>query len=132
MFDNIPLISATISRMDWLAHRQQILSQNIANVDTPRYKAKDLDPDAFNRIIREGVSPKLELFATNISHYSSLYGGSTQWAEKQRDFFEATLSENTVNMEENLIKMNQNASDYSLASNVYRKMHGLIAIAVGK
>ena len=132
MFDDIPIIAATTSRMNWLANRQQILAQNIANVDTPYYKAQDLDPEAFKRFIYGGAPKRVNLAVTHPSHSTSLRGTTTHFPMEQKSFYEATLSENTVNLEENLIKMNQNANEYSLASNVYGKMHGLINIAIGK
>ena len=36
------LFPAVEDRMDWTVKRQQMLSANIANIDTPGYKAKDV------------------------------------------------------------------------------------------
>ena len=41
MIDN-RLYPAIEDRMDWTARRQQVLSNNIANIDTPGYHAKDV------------------------------------------------------------------------------------------
>jgi flagellar basal-body rod protein FlgB len=42
------LISA---RMSWLSQRQAVLSQNIANADTPDYRPKDLRVADFTRLV---------------------------------------------------------------------------------
>ena len=41
MIDN-RLYPAIEDRMDWTARRQQVLSNNIANIDTPGFHAKDV------------------------------------------------------------------------------------------
>ena len=44
----LQLISA---RMSWLSQRQAVLSQNIANADTPDYRPKDLRATDFSRLV---------------------------------------------------------------------------------
>ena len=132
MFEDIPILSGAINRMGFLSARQQILSENLANVDTPKYKARDLDETRFNRLLKDGITPGVELLRAHPTHFHSKFGSSNFWAEKTDDFYESTLSGNNVNLEENLIKMNQNATDYSLATNIYSKMHGFLNIAIGR
>jgi flagellar basal-body rod protein FlgB len=61
------LISA---RMSWLSQRQVVLSQNIANADTPDYQPKDLRVADFTRLV-EGFADrpgKLTLAQTAPAH----------------------------------------------------------------
>ena len=44
---SIPLLSLLKERMAWLSQRQDLLSQNVANADTPGYTAHDLKPVDF-------------------------------------------------------------------------------------
>ncbi len=132
MFDDIPLLSSAQTRMSFLTTRQQVLSENLANVDTPNYKARDLDQDRFNRILESGINPRINLARTSANHVQAEYGASSLFPTKTDDFYEATLSGNTVNTEETLTKMNQNAADYSLATTIYTKMHSFIGLAVGR
>ena len=37
------------SKMSWLGQRQTVLAQNIANADTPSYRAKDLEALDFQK-----------------------------------------------------------------------------------
>jgi flagellar basal-body rod protein FlgB len=48
MFDvsRIPLFALADRRLAWLDRRQQVLAQNIANADTPGWRARDLRPFA--------------------------------------------------------------------------------------
>ena len=41
-------------KMGWLSERQGVLAQNIANADTPDYRAKDLKAPSFSKIMSNG------------------------------------------------------------------------------
>ena len=49
---DIPLLSMLRERMTWLNSRQDLLSQNVANADTPGYVSRDLKPQDFDRMMR--------------------------------------------------------------------------------
>ncbi|MCH9845711.1 MAG: flagellar basal body rod protein FlgB [Alphaproteobacteria bacterium] len=130
MFDDIAILSGTSNRMNYLTVRQQVLTENLANVDTPDYKARDLDQERFNRILKSGISPRLDLTRSSGQHIQAQYSASSLFPLKTDDFYEATISGNTVNNEETLMKLNQNAADYTMATTVYSKLHSFIGIAV--
>ena len=46
---DVPLFSMLRERMTWLNQRQDVLSQNVANADTPGYVARDLKPLDFQQ-----------------------------------------------------------------------------------
>ncbi|HLQ76352.1 MAG TPA: flagellar basal body protein, partial [Terriglobia bacterium] len=56
MMDNrlFPVIE---DRMDWTAKRQQMLSANVANIDTPGYRTKDVS-----------FSEQLQLLQLNVTN----------------------------------------------------------------
>ena len=49
--DKIPIFAALTEKMKWLTARQSVLAQNIANSDTPNYRARDLKPLEFREMI---------------------------------------------------------------------------------
>ena len=51
--DDLTLFNAVKKRLAWVTQRQEVLSQNVANADTPDYKAKDLRPFKFRDILRQ-------------------------------------------------------------------------------
>jgi flagellar basal-body rod protein FlgB len=51
--------------------RQQVVGSNIANADTPNYKAKDFDFAAAMRRVQGGASATQALQQTNAAHISS-------------------------------------------------------------
>src|SRR5277367_4372454 len=42
--DDVPLFATLKSRLNYLADRQQVIAQNVANSDTPGFTPKDLKP----------------------------------------------------------------------------------------
>src|SRR5262249_1550902 len=45
---DIPILSMLCARLDWSQARQRVLAENVANSDTPRFRARDLAPLAFD------------------------------------------------------------------------------------
>ncbi len=45
-FAQVPLFALADRKLAWIDRRQQLLSQNVANVDTPGWRARDLKPFA--------------------------------------------------------------------------------------
>jgi flagellar basal-body rod protein FlgB len=64
------LFSGTISTLgkalNYSTTKQKVISQNIANVDTPNYKAKDV---SFNAVFNEALSESLIANRTNARHF---------------------------------------------------------------
>src|SRR5437868_528271 len=54
---DMPLLAMLKERMGWLSARQNVLAQNVANVDTPGYAAKDLKPINFEDILSGATTP---------------------------------------------------------------------------
>jgi len=56
---DLPLLTMLRERMTWLNQRQDTLSQNVANADTPRYVARDLKDLEFDRLVATpGAAPR--------------------------------------------------------------------------
>ncbi|BCB03348.1 flagellar basal body rod protein FlgB [Bacillus sp. KH172YL63] len=56
--------------MDYASLNQKVISQNIANVDTPKYKAKTVE---FKSVLDQSVK-QLEAKRTDQRHFSFQYG----------------------------------------------------------
>ena len=65
------LFSGTISTLEnalnYSSTKQKVISQNIANVDTPNYKAKDV---SFKAAFNEALGESLITNRTNIRHFA--------------------------------------------------------------
>lgn len=117
----IPLFDMMARRLAWLGQRQQVLATNIANADTPDYKPRDVKPLDFAVMARGHMAP-LQPAVTHRAHLAAAGPEpGTAPVEKDKNPIETTISGNAVTIEEELMKANQNAADYELTTNLYRK-----------
>jgi flagellar basal-body rod protein FlgB len=125
------LISA---RLSWPSQRQGVLSQNIANADTPDYQPKDLRAADFTRLV-EGFAGALDGIALARTAPAHLNGApAVQIGLAGRALateYEVAPDGNAVVLEEQSAKAAQTALDFQLTSNLYRKYLGMVRIALG-
>ncbi|MEM9682854.1 MAG: flagellar basal body rod protein FlgB [Pseudomonadota bacterium] len=118
-------------KMRWLSSRQGVLSQNIANADTPKFKPKDLKEVDFRKA--ETASPfQVELTRTHASHIGRSGETSDYRSVRERDPYESLPTGNAVVLEEQLIKVAQTRHDYELMTRLYRKHLQMFRIALGR
>ena len=120
-------------KMDWLAQRQQVLSQNVANADTPEYAARDLKPLDFRDVARREKSFQMQLAVTNAAHIRPATNdvGPHPVTETRRPY-ETSPSGNSVVLEEQLIKVAETAADFQTATKIYSKYLQMFRIAIGR
>ncbi len=51
---DLPLFSMLKTRMRWHQERQKTLAENVSNVDTPGFKARDLKLPTFTQLVDGG------------------------------------------------------------------------------
>ena len=128
----LPIFAAVSKRMAWLNRRQEVLSQNIANADTPGYKPLDLAKGSFDRMLKAATRYNdLGITKTSSAHLSGLRQNRELRADTARDQFEATPTGNAVVLEDQLMKVNETQSAYRLVTNLYAKNVKLLKIAIG-
>jgi len=94
------------------AQRQQVLAANIANADTPNYKARDFD---FAAVLKDAVAGRsagnLALTTTSTSHIQG--GGAAGPARLMyRAETQSSVDGNTVNMDIERAQFAENAVQY--------------------
>ncbi len=110
--------------MDFQMQRQTHIASNIANIDTPGYKPKDIKfQQQLNRSIDSSSSVKLK--ATNSNHMN--LGGTRGTVEPAKVVKDATqapgLDNNSVNLDNEVAKLTANQLRYrATASFVSKKM----------
>lgn len=131
---NIGLFKALGAKMDYLNQRQTIISQNVANADTPGYRPMDLKEVDFGTVLK-GVTKSgrggVQMVSTNAMHV----GGSDEVAQakegKQKKVYEVSPDGNAVIMEEQMLKSGQTVMDYNLMTSLYQKNISMIKTALG-
>ena len=107
--DNIFGIHENAMRLQ--GRRAQLLSQNLANSDTPNYKAKDIDFKAALKSVSNG-SMNTTLKATQAGHIQpqGLFMGSIE--EMYRQPTQASLDGNTVEPHVEMAEFTENSMRY--------------------
>ncbi len=121
----IYLFQVASEKTQWLSARQTAIAGNVANANTPGYRALDLEP--FSAVLD---SSPIELATTNSAHLSASQSEAGALREIEIDPAEQTLSGNTVNLEQQLINLGEVNRDFTLGANVRRAFHQLILSAL--
>lgn len=129
-FSKIPLFQMISRRMEWLSARQQVLAQNIANADTPRYLPQDLKAlDFRGAMAAHNLVPE----RTHSKHLAlANAAGELKMENLRADDRSASLSGNAVVLQDELMKVSETSMGHQLATNVYRKQLSLIRLALGR
>ena len=132
-FSGIPLFSLMKVKLDYMSQRQAVLAQNIANADTPGYKAKDIAAPDFDKLIQANGAPSsnLRMTVTNPKHLSLQPGGSAYEVTKRVGTDEQNPNGNNVTVEDEMSKVAQNQADYQKVLNLYSKAIGMFKTAIG-
>lgn len=136
MLEGIGLLRGIMAKMDWLDQNQRVISENVANADTPGYQPralKQMDFKSFmGKSLGEGMSVEpAKMSATAPGHFG--FAGSSDTAAKetrQKKVYEASPDNNGVILEEQLYNANLNKSNYEIATNLYRRNVGMLRMAV--
>lgn len=94
------------------ARRQQMLASNIANADTPNYKARDLDFATALKGAMGGRGGPLPLTGTSARHLSGGQGTPLEPYVGYRGEFQASVDGNTVNMDVERAAFAENSVQY--------------------
>jgi len=123
------LMQALKTRMHFHQSRQKVLAENVANADSPGFRPMDVRAPA----VRTGAGGvgEVSLARTSAGHMG-IGGRSDGFDSARARRFETTPSGNAVNLEDEMMKVAQNQSDYQLAASLYSKGLGLMKIAIGK
>lgn len=95
------------------AGRQELLASNIANADTPNYKAKDIDFASALQGALSGSTAKMPLAGTSPSHLGGTAGESVMGAPVMyRNVLQPSADGNTVDMDVERAQFADNALRY--------------------
>ena len=122
---SVYLFEVGSQRAQWLSARQTAIAANVANANTPGYRAVDIQP--FSAVLN---SSPIELATTNPAHLSLPPSEAGALREVDADPVEQTLSGNTVNLEQQMINVGEVNRDYTMSANIRRAFHQLLLSAL--
>lgn len=131
---DIPLLSMLKQRMTWLHQRQDVLTQNVANADTPGYVSRDLKPLAFSDELRKTAGPMQgarTLTTTNAHHIAMSPTSHASFESAAAPDIASSPNGNSVSLEQQMIKVADTQAEFQAATNLYAKAMSMMKIAIG-
>jgi flagellar basal-body rod protein FlgB len=131
--NDLPMLSALRTRMQWHQERQRVLSENVANSDTPNFKPRDLVEPKFDATgASAGGMGSLAMMRTSSSHIAPAGGGAESFDQNKKVGFETRPAGNAVSLEDEMLKVSANQMDYAAVTSLYSKSLHLLKTAIGK
>lgn len=94
------------------AYRQQVIASNIANADTPNYKARDVDFREALKGALGGTTSGLPLTTTSAAHLPGSAGSVLDASLKYRTEEQGAIDGNTVSMDAERSAFAENSVQY--------------------
>lgn len=122
-----PLYLFSLASADarWLAIRQAAVSQNVANANTPGYKADKVP--AFSQVYE---ASGLQMATTQPDHVSPDLFELASTAGKSEKPWETTLSGNSVSLEQEMLNANEINRNYSMNTAIVKSFNQMLAMSV--
>ena len=132
--NDFPILSALRTKMQWHQERQRVLSENIANSDTPNFRPRDLVEPKFDKAgaavgLGMGTLPVMQ---TSASHMTATGAPETFDNDHGKSGFQTRPAGNAVNLEDQMLKVSANQMDYAAVTSLYSKSLHLLKTAIGK
>ena len=121
--------------MNYTNQRNVTLAENIANLNTPGFKASDLSPkpETFEGWFKLINTKNLELVKTSAGHMSGNAKTSVKKfkTELEKDIEEVKPNGNNVSLSQQSFKISDNKNDYEHALKAYKSSYDLMNMVVG-
>lgn len=132
---SVPLLDVLRERMSWLSARQNVLSQNVANADSPGYSAVDLKPIDFEKVLQQSTTPAAfqgGLVVTDPHHITATPSSSSGFQSESSGDGNIDQTGNTVSTEEEMMKVADTQAQYQAATDIYAKAISMMRTAIDK
>ena len=119
------LFQLASQRTQWLSARQSLIAENVANASTPGFSARDLQP--FSAVLDH---TQMSMTTTDPSHLAPTAADFDPARPADSDASNETLSGNSVNLADEMIKLGDVSHQYSVATGVTRIYHQMMMAAL--
>ena len=122
MFTDLTILHTASLLARHSVQRHSLVAENIANADTPGYKAKDLEPfaEAFAKSERAQMDARASGFAQQAFHAQKIETGGI-----------ASPDGNTVSLEDQMTRSTASVRDHETALTVYSKALAMMRATLG-
>jgi flagellar basal-body rod protein FlgB len=125
MFENLELLKMAGAMSQRAGARMSVVAQNIANADTPGFKAMDL-PSFAETYDESGAAMR----ATRSGHFATDAGAAEPSARRAKGT--AAPNGNTVSLEQEMVKTATIRQDHEMALSIYRASTDILRASLGR
>lgn len=119
------IYSLASQRIGYLSSRQSLIAGNVANANTPQYRAQDLKP--FSAVLDQ---MPFTMATTNPAHFTPAASELDPERQTDSDSADPTISGNSVNLQDEMIKLGEVSRDSSMANSVKKIFHQMMMTAL--
>jgi flagellar basal-body rod protein FlgB len=134
--NQLPIFSLITEKMNFLTKRQEAIAGNLANADTPGYRARTVKAPDFSRYIAaDGSHGDLKIAKTDKGHIDTTpkrLGGVSSMEAAIHGREQYSPDGNSVDVSGQVMQMADTQMQYNLASNIYKKQVQLLKLAIGR
>ena len=129
MYENLTVLGMARKAMDWVAQRQEVLSENIANSDTPGYIPSDLKDLDFKNVLHTVNQPAVLPTQTDPKHIVPKLQDPNVIQTVKKDY-ESSPDGNAVVLEEQMDKVGSSKAMYEQVTALFQKNVSLLRMAI--
>ena len=121
---NPGLMDLLVRKMSYLNQKQIVHAENVANANTPGYRAREVGPFSFGDALKQaGVG----MAVTDPRHIvpASMAGANAITVKVKK-----SLDKSEPDVEQESMKVSQTGAEYQLVTSIYHKIAGLFKIAL--
>ncbi len=131
---NLTVFKLANQNMNYLAAKQKVIAENIANAATPNYLAKDIEKPQFLAEMEEQRS-SLKMVVTNPKHFAELVSvskgrdanGFRVYTPQPKDAL--TIDGNGVILEDQMNEASKASSEYKRMVTIYNTYKNMLSVA---
>ena len=127
MFQSLEIFQIASAMAKSAGKRQALISQNVANSDTPEYIARDLP--SFHEIYQQDLTTVQR--ATRAAHLNGVADGLLT-GESFEDKSHASINGNTVSVEKEMLKGVETKRQHDRALSIYKSSLDVLRMTLGK
>ncbi|GJL97120.1 MAG: flagellar basal body rod protein FlgB [Hyphobacterium sp.] len=116
--DNAPTLAILRESMAFHSQRHDLLTRNIANANTPGYTPQDVSEADFHHALQQ-----------QLRNSASPAAGNRSYEAQDSPDSQTTVNGNSVILEEQMVRAQENRMRYETALTLYQKSLGLMRMA---
>ncbi|WP_108483866.1 FlgB family protein [Oceaniglobus ichthyenteri] len=128
MFHNIEMMQTAQAMARHASDRQMLIARNVANADTPGYRAQDMP--SFTETL-DAPTKDMTLRATRAAHITDGIGAKGQMNAIDSQA-EAAPNGNTVSIEQEMVKAAEVRQQHDMAMAIYSKGRDILRASLGR